>query len=286
MYSLKLTTFSLTPPVHVARLEALSFPWMRRVEATMHSLERYPLLLALLAALAGCAPMPGQDALQRGATSSHLGNWDQSIAASTEALGVAVDPEVVFLSYSSRCEFRIWKGEFAGAMEDCNDAIRAKQGYYGYPHAARGRLFAIRGLHDWAIEELNIAITLGGSKRIAGRNNPKVIAYAAKARIFATSTDPEFRNTDLAVRFAEKAVGMESNIETPAYKILHRDTLAAAYAEAGRFVEAVAEQKKTIAMASANSWGGATYKGEALLEILNRHLGEFERNKPLRDGIF
>ena len=252
----------------------------------MHSLERHALLLALLAGLAGCAPMPGHDVLERGAASSHRGDWDQSIAASTEALAVAVDPEVVFLSYSSRCEFKIWKGEFAGAMEDCNDSIRAKQNYYGYPHAARGRLFAIRGLYDWAIEELNIAITLGGSKRIAGKNNPKVIAYATKARIFATSADSGFRDVELAVRFAEKAVGLEKNIETPAYKILHRDTLAAAYAEAGRFDEAVAEQKKTIAMATENGWGGFTYKGEALLEILNRHLGEFERQKPLRDGIF
>ena len=252
----------------------------------MHSLERYPVFLAVLAGLAGCAPMPGQEALEKGATSSHRGDWDQSIAASTEALGMAVDPEVVFLSYSSRCEFKIWKGEFAGAMEDCNDSIRAKQDYYGYPHAARGRLFAIRGLYDWAIEELNIAITLGGSKRIAGKNNPKVIAYATKARIFATSADSGFRDVELAVRFAEKAVGLEKNIETPAYKILHRDTLAAAYAEAGRFDEAVAEQKKTIAMATENGWGGFTYKGEALLEILNRHLGEFKRHMPLRDGIF
>ena len=85
---------------------------------------------------------------------------------------------------------------------------------------------------------------------------------------------------------AEKAVKFESRLETPAYRILHRDTLAAAYAEAGRFDDAIEEQNKTISMVKANGWDTVTYDHEPLLEILKRHLKQFENREPLRGGPY
>ncbi|MSO93758.1 MAG: hypothetical protein EXQ86_10210 [Rhodospirillales bacterium] len=246
-----------------------------------------PLVLSVgLAACAAPAPMPGEKSLERAFQSSVHGNWSESIKASTEAIEVARDEDMVFFAFSSRCEFRIWEGQYDAALEDCNDSIRAMSDQYGDAYAARARIFAIKGRYAWALEEFDLAIDLGGSRSAPGANNPRVIAYGGKARIFATSTDPQFRDNDRAVKFAEKAVGLEKGLKTPAYRILIRDTLAAAYAAAGRFDDAVKEQKKTITMLNENGWASVTYSDGTLLEMLNKHLRLFEERKPLRGGIY
>ncbi len=250
-------------------------------------LKRLSLPLALSLGLAACAtPEQSDTSLQRAFQSSLSGNWTESVAASTEAIQVARNEETVFFSYSSRCEFRIWQGQYDDALQDCNNAIRAMSDQYGDPFAARARIFAMRGQYAWALEEFDMAIDLGGSRDATVANNPRVIAYSGKARIFATSTDPEFRDNERAVIFAEKAAGLEKGLKTPAYRILVRDTLAAAYAAAGRFDDAVKEQKKTIAMLVENGWTAVTYGNERLSDILNKHLRLFEERKPLRGGIY
>lgn len=240
------------------------------------------LLLISLAVLAGCVKSPGLEQLELGHQTTLTGNWNQSVDVFTQALNIATDDGIFMKAYSRRCEAYLWKGQNDIAMDDCNSAIRAKPGNNGYPYAVRGRLFARMGQDEWALEDYDAAIILGGSVG----NNAKVIAYGGKARVFATSSDPDLRNGELSVQFAEKAVEFEDLIDTPAYKILNRDTLAAAYAEAGRFNDAVKEQKSTIALATENGWAGFTYNNEPFMNILKLHLGEFERKKPLRDSIF
>ena len=266
---------------------AVDLLWQGR--KAMRFLKRISLPFVLLMGLAACAapgPLPGATSLEKAYQSSIRGNWGESINASTEAIKIARDEEIFFYSYSSRCEFRIWQGQYDAALEDCNDSIRALPDFYGDPYAARARIFAVKGQYGWAIEEFDAAIDLGGTRFVPGGNNPRVIAYGGKARVFATSTDQRFRNEEMAVKFAEKAVGLEKGLNTPAYKILNRDTLAAAYAAAGRFDDAVKEQKKTIAMLKDNGWAAVTYNNESLLEILNKHLRQFEERKPLRGGIY
>ncbi len=195
---------------------------------------------------------------------------------------MATEPETLVSSYSSRCEAYIWKGQNEIALEDCNRSIRVKPDALGYPYAARGRIFAMMGYYEWALEDFDRAIDLGGS----GGNNAKVIAYGGKARVFATSDDPELRDGERSVKFAEKAVSLEDRLVTPAYRILHRDTLAAAHAEAGRFDTAIEEQKNTISMVKENDWDSIPFYGDSWLRILNRHLRQFEAGKPLRGGIY
>ena len=67
-------------------------------------------------------------------------------------------------------------------------------------------------------------------------------AYNAKAWLLATARDASIRDGDETVRLAQEAVRLDE--DEPNY----RDTLAAAYAEAGRFNDAVAEQERAIWM--------------------------------------
>ena len=248
----------------------------------MTAFTRVPALIVALTAIAGCAPSPGAEHITRGHQISLQGNWDESIGAFTQAAAMATEHDTLVSSYSSRCEAYIWKGQNETALEDCNRSIRVKPDALGYPYAARGRIFAMMGYYEWALEDFDRAIDLGGS----GGNNAKVIAYGGKARVFATSDDPELRDGERSVKFAEKAVSLEDRLVTPAYRILHRDTLAAAHAEAGRFDTAVEEQKNTISMVKENDWDSIPFYGDSWLRILNRHLRQFEAGKPLRGGIY
>jgi len=253
----------------------------------LNFLKRLSVPWALSVALTACAtPEPGDKSLERAFQSSLQGNWNDSVAASTEAIQLARNEETAFFSYSSRCEFRIWQGQYEDALQDCNDSIRAMADQYGDPFAARARIFAMRGQYTWALEDFDMAIDLGGSRDAPVANNPRVIAYSGKARIFATSPDPEFRDNERAVTFAEKAAKLEKGLKTPAHRILVRDTLAAAYAAAGRFDDAIREQKKTLAMLTENGWTAVTYGNERLADILSKHLRLFEERKPLRGGIY
>ena len=248
----------------------------------MPAFSRLSVLFVAMAAIVGCAPAPGTEHITLGHQITLKGNWDESISASTKAAAVATEPETLVSSYSGRCEAYIWKGQNETALEDCNRSIRAKPDVLGYPYAARGRIFAMMGYYEWALEDFDRAIDLGGGEG----NNAKVIAYGGKARVFATSDDPKLRDSERSVKFAEKAISLENRLVTPAYKILHRDTLAAAHAEAGRYDAAVEEQKKSIAMVKENGWDSITIFGDSLLQILDQHLRQFEAGKPLRGGIF
>lgn len=94
--------------------------------------------------------------------------------------------------------------------------------------------------------------------------------YNNLAWIFATCSDPDFRNGELALKYALKAVELLK--ESPD----SLDTLAAAQAEAGRFEEAVRIMERVVA------W--CEEKGEpARLEVARQHLAAFRQGQPWRD---
>jgi len=64
------------------------------------------------------------------------------------------------------------------------------------------------------------------------------------AWFLATCEDPEMRNATAAIRLARQAVAATSRTNA-----MYLDTLAAAYAEAGQFTNAVAVQKEAMAVA-------------------------------------
>ena len=91
------------------------------------------------------------------------------------------------------------------------------------------------------------------------------------AWILATNSDSRFCDGPEAVRLAERAINLPEG-KSPV--IL--DTLAAAYARAGRFAEAV--QAAELAQQAARSQGNAP-----LAEKLNARLGVYRQGKPYED---
>ena len=78
----------------------------------------------------------------------------------------------------------------------------------------------------------------------------------------ATAPDPGLRNGPEAVRLAERACQ-----QTQYKEVVPIRTLAAAYAEAGRFDDAVATARKALAMALAQGPKELAARDEQLLEL-------------------
>ena len=98
-----------------------------------------------------------------------------------------------------------------------------------------------------------------------------MVARNAVAWIFATCPDARFRRGDAAVSFALKAAQVSQN-GNPAVL----DTLAAAYAEAGRFDKAVETAQRALGLAG--------QQGDKKLEAsLQTRLKSYQARKPWRD---
>ena len=93
-------------------------------------------------------------------------------------------------------------------------------------------------------------------------------AHNDYAWLLATTAEADLRNGELALKHAEQAVSQESS---PAYL----DTLAAAYAELGRFADAIATQQQAIAAVDSAD--------TQLLEELETHLAAYQAGNPWRD---
>jgi tetratricopeptide (TPR) repeat protein len=101
----------------------------------------------------------------------------------------------------------------------------------------------------------------------ADPNNVGVLDQTA--RVLATSPDASMRNGVVAIALAERAVGLSGGRE-PA--IL--DTAAAAYAEAGRFPEAVDTARRALALA-------VEEKQQALVAMFEARVALYENRTPL-----
>ena len=100
-----------------------------------------------------------------------------------------------------------------------------------------------------------------------------VPAYNELAWIMATCPDGQYRNGKRAVELAETALKLPKGglgVET----LL--DTLAAAYAEEGRFQDAIETQERAIKLLNQK---GATKEREAMM----KHLSSYQAGKPWRE---
>ncbi|PWU14023.1 MAG: hypothetical protein C5B50_18005 [Verrucomicrobia bacterium] len=106
------------------------------------------------------------------------------------------------------------------------------------------------------------------SMRVAAANNNHAWALA-------TSPEPARRDGGLAVRFAEDAC-RQTRFENP----LMVGTLAAAYAEAGRFEEAISAAEKACALASQSGDQGLVERNQQLLGLYRKHQAYHEALPP------
>jgi tetratricopeptide (TPR) repeat protein len=97
------------------------------------------------------------------------------------------------------------------------------------------------------------------------REPDSTVALNNLAFLLATAPDPALRNGSEAVSYAEQACALtgQTNLATLA-------TLAAAYAEAGRFDQAVTTAEKTCKLAAENSNPSLLQHNMELLERYRR----------------
>jgi Flp pilus assembly protein TadD len=118
-------------------------------------------------------------------------------------------------------------------------------------------ILAIKGEFQYAIEHYNEALRLKP-------DSPDVLNNLAW--LLATCPDAHIRNGVQAVKYAERACELTHHHMTPLV-----GTLAAAYAEAGRFDDAIATAKKACALASASGDHNLLKKNQELLVLYRAH---------------
>jgi Flp pilus assembly protein TadD len=211
------------------------------------------------------------------------GYWKDSVTLFTRCLAVTdrnyVAHNILAVAFSSQARFEEAKAEF-------QEALRI---YPQYASALRnlGVLLAVQGDFDAARSWLSQALRLEPDSALAygklafvldarGKTKQAVEFYREYlglkpddekacnnlAWILATYPDPTIRNGPEAVGWGEHGCELTHYKET-----IFVGTLAAAYAEAGRFEEAVATAQKAIALASAAGQRDLEQKNRQLLEL-------------------
>ncbi|MDY7000159.1 MAG: tetratricopeptide repeat protein [Thermodesulfobacteriota bacterium] len=186
------------------------------------------------------------------------GEHDRAIEDHTKA--IELNPEGVE-SYYFRG--RAWsdKGEYDRAIGDFNKAVELSPKHADI-FLFRGNAWQRKGGYNRAMDDYNKAIDLAP-------NNPQ--NYNSLAWLLATCPDSKYRDGYRAVELAEKAVNLSRSEE----KMFYKDTLAAAYAEVGRFYEAVSAQEEAVQFIDG--------KNSKAFEEFSERLELYRKNRPYRD---
>ncbi len=215
----------------------------------------------------------GTDLFNRGNAHLRGGRFDKAIRDYDEA--IRLDPRNV-LAYNNRGNAYVRKGQYEQAFADLNEALRLLP---QWPETwnNRGNAYNQIGRYDDAIADLDEAIrfapdlTIAYINRAVARNGirqwdlaiadidralrldpdmaeariPMARAFNGKAWNLATTPDTGARDGQSAQRLAEEAVRLYAD-----EPYLH-GTLAATYAETGRFNDAFASQQRAIKLLQA-----------------------------------
>jgi len=193
----------------------------------------------------------------RGNAWESKGKFDKALADYTHA--IKLNPKQVS-AYYKRGIIEKRKKQYDKAISDYTSAIKLNP-RFAYAYNNRGNAWDDKGRYDKAIADYTKAIEL----------NPKVAkAYSNLAWVLATCPDEKHRNGKRAVELAEKASGIKKSAQ-----IL--DTLAAAYAEAQMFKQAVKTQEKAIARLQQAD------KKEEVIADFQKRLESYRRSKPWRE---
>jgi len=194
--------------------------------------------------------------INRGNVWSYKGNDDKAIADYTKA--IEINPKIA-RAYYNRGIAWYSKGDYDKAIGDYTKAIEINpkfaDAYYG-----RGLAWKNKGNCGKAIADYSKAI----------ETDPNYAdAYKGLAWVMATCPEDRYRDGTRAVELAEKAWKMKKTFAS-------LDTLAAAYAEAGRFQEAIKTQEKAITKLEQEGW-------TQYLSEYEERLSSYKAGKPWRE---
>jgi protein O-mannosyl-transferase len=189
-----------------------------------------------------------------------LGKPDEALAHYREAL--RLKPNAA-LAHANLATLLVKLGQYDEAMRHYLQAAELSP-EDPRPHYLMGKADLRSGRHAQAVAHFRDAIRLDP-------NNLKSLTWLA--RVQAADQSKLIRNGPDAVVLAERA-----NSLTEGHQPFVLDTLAMAYAETGRFTEAVQTQRKAIDLA-------ASAEDKQTLSMLREHLRCYESNQPWRDAF-
>ncbi len=193
-----------------------------------------------------------------GRSQAAVGRRDEAVESYRAALsGDAANADIRFHLGSTLARL----GRMDEAIKHLQEAVRLKPNDAA-AHGALGLAFARQGKHVRAADEYRAAL---------GIRSEWPLLENGLARLLATSPSVAARNGDAAVRLAE-GLCRRGGFRVPA----QLDTLAAAYAEVGRFADAIAMAKRAQAIAGP---AGQT----ELVKRIATHIELYESQKPLRE---
>jgi len=192
--------------------------------------------------------------------------WRQSriyqTANSVWQATLAADPKS-FLAYSAIGSLQFKSGDTKGAIQAYKNALAIEPDYFEAHHDLAS-IFDQLGRDAEAIAEYNETLQLN-PRFLSGLNN--------LAWLLATSPQSSNRDGARAVTLARTAQELPGGDNASV-----TGTLAAAYAEAGRFPEAVAAAQKALTQAQSQ-------KNNALVDELGGQLKLYQKGLPYRKPI-
>lgn len=186
------------------------------------------------------------------------GRYDEAIAHYEAALRLRPQNAVAHLNLGNAL---ILRGDVSAAREEVRRAIEIDPTNVD-AHNALGVMRLQQGDVSGAIDEWRRALAVDPENGNAANN---------LAWVYATSTDPAVRNGTEAVALARKAVSISAGRNALVLR-----TLAAAYAESGRFDEAIATAERARELAQLQ-------KNPTLVAELDATIALYATHRPLRD---
>lgn len=164
--------------------------------------------------------------------------------------------------YFNRAVIDMKEHKLKQGVDDCTMALGGNSSF-NEAAALRALLYSKMGQYAVARSELDRLIALGG------RGNAYDHALNASAWLLATCPDSRFRNGQLAITQANRAVNL-----TSVHKSACLDTLAAAYAETGDFNAAIRTEEKALSLT----------KSPQEMKENQKHLTAFKEHRPWREN--
>jgi tetratricopeptide (TPR) repeat protein len=252
------------------------------------------LIVSLVVCLTSLGWAGGLDDADAGRAAAQGGNYDEAIRLFTKAIDSGeLSQEHLSVAYNNRGNAWYKKGDYDRAVADYTKVIEIEPRQV-FAYTCRGNAWYKKGDYDKAIADFTTFIEIEPRQPFAYNNRgnawgkkgdyEKAIAdftkaievdpqhtsaYNSLAWLFATCPDDRYRDGTQAVELAEKAVELDEAIS-------RLDTLAAAYAEAGRFQDAIQTQEQAIA--KLKQAGGTKYLAE-----FEQHLESYKDGKPWRE---